>query len=188
MYNAFLRKLGIVDQATEAFNTAIFDKVDPCPGARTCIQRLSVLTLGTAHVLTVMQSIKKVYATAQAAAAQAIVNISEDPASIATNDYCIIKLADGTYQMNMVASVSTLAITFTDVFSAIVEKNAPIWFFGVVGDSHPQYVLTANAENEFASDYGYFVAPNKYEPLILSVNNVTAASIIQGGVVAYVNS
>jgi len=54
--------------------------------------------------------------------------------------------------------------------------------------SHPQYVLTANAENEFASDYGYFVAPNKYEPLILSVNNVTAASIIQGGVVAYVNS
>ena len=54
--------------------------------------------------------------------------------------------------------------------------------------SHPQHVLTANAENEFASDYGYFVAPNKYEPLILSVNNPTAASIIQGGVVAYVNS
>ena len=187
-YNAFLRKLGDISQATEAAGTAIFQKIDPVAGARACIQRLSVLTLATAHVLTVMKNSAKVFASAEAAAAQKVLNITEDPGSIATNDYCIIKLADGTYQMNMVASVSTLAITFTDNFTAIVESGAPVWFFGVVGDSHPQYTLAANAENEFESPYGYFVAADKGVPLILSIDNGTNASVLQGGVVAYINA
>ena len=183
-YNAFLQVTKSIGYKTELLDTVIYKLVPSTRGLKLAILRLTILTGGTAHVLTVMRPLNKTTASAAALASQKVVNITADPGSIATNDYCVIRLSDGTYQLNKVASVDTLAITFTDNFTASIESGAPVYFMGVVGDGHEQRVLTASTENTFESEYGEFVTDAKEDPIVLSIDNATAASIIQGGTVA----
>jgi hypothetical protein len=186
MFNMYAHTIEPLGYKTEAAGTAIFKLVDPVEGFRTVIKRVTVLTGATAHALVVMRPFKKVVTTAEAAAAQKVIAISEDPGSIAANDYCVVRLKDGTYQLNKVASVNTLEITFTDNWTAIVEEGAPVWFMGAVGDAHASYVLAANTENNFESEGGQFIGNGAGSPMVLYIANATNASIIQGGVVVHV--
>lgn len=186
MFNMYAQRIEPIDRATEAAGTAIYSLVEPVQGLKLVIQRLTILNDATAQTLTVMRPLNKVLTTAAAAADQKVINISEDPASIAANDYCVVRLSDGTYQMNKVDSVSSLAITFTDNWEASILSGAAVWFFGITTDGHSQYAIDADSEVTFESDYGYFVANNTGYPIILSINNATDACIIEGGVALHV--
>jgi hypothetical protein len=186
MFNMFCQRIEPIARATELANTEIYLKVDAVEGLKLVIQRLTLLNGATAQTLTVMNPSAKVLTSAAADADQKVINITEDPGSIAEDDYCIVKLSDGSYQMNKVDSVSTLEITFVDDWEADIDSGASVWFYGTTSDDHPQYTIDADSEVTFESDYGYFVSNNTGYPMILSVNNATNACVIEGGVALYV--
>lgn len=186
--NIFIEKIAPIAQVKPTVGTAIMSLIEPMSARRAVIMRATFANLATAQTLTVMQVLGVTTASADAAASQKVVNISADPGSIAANDYCVIKLTNGHYQVNKVASVSTLAITFTDNLEGAVASGNAIYFMGVVGDGHAQYAIAASEETEFSSDVGAFVGKAKNYPMILSCTNATNQCTLQGGVVAYVDA
>lgn len=164
---------------TEAANTAIVALLEPGTiRGRLIITRLAIKTLATAHVLTVMQVLGKFLTASDAAAGQKVVNMVAGH-GFAANDILAIKMPNGKYEKYTVASVATDAVTLVENLSALVPAKSVVCFFGVPADGHEQVTLLANTENEFESSEGYFGANEFAEPMILHVNNVTNASVIQ---------
>jgi hypothetical protein len=186
MFNMYANRIDPVSYKTESANTAIESLISPVGGYRTVLTRLTITTAATEHTLTVMRPLAVVVTTALAAAGQKVVKISSDPGSIAQHDLCVLALSDGTFQLNKVNSVSTLDITFTTNLSAAMSQGAKVYFLGVTTDGHEQAVLAANTENTFESEVGYFVANAAGYPMVLSVDNATNASVINGGCIMYV--
>lgn len=186
--HVFVNALGNIPYNTESAGTPIVQQVEPMAGYRTILQRLTVKTGATEHELTVMQVLGRTVASAAAAASQKVLDIEADPGSIASGDYCMVQLADGSFQTNEVDSVSTLEITFVDDWTAAIEAGAKVWFFGAPSDDHADYVLPANTETTYESEFGWIVAARRKEPLLLYIANATNASVIQGGVAAYVDA
>lgn len=210
---------------TQNANTKIVRLVEPMIGACTHIQRAVATTSTTAHILTVLRPLNKVTTTAAAAAAQAVINISADPGNytgirtadnaIAASDWVAYQCIDGTWVVDLVSSVSSLAITMTNnVPTSGVASGAEFWFFGIETDSnpcdatvHPRYTCTASSTNVFGSYdaavgwQGSIQAPNsslfsasllhadmktgKGHPLLLVVDNATAAGTLEEVVAFY---
>jgi hypothetical protein len=186
MFNMYSNRIDPVSYKTEPAATVINQLISPAGGYKTVITRLTVTTGATAHTLTVMRPLAVVTTTAAALASQKVVNISSDPGTIAENDLCVLTLADGTFQLNKVDSVSTLAITFDDDLEAAMASGAKVYFLGITTDGHEQAALPADTETTFESLVGYFVANNPGYPMVLSINNATNASVINGGCIMYV--
>lgn len=116
----------------------------------------------TAHLITVMRPLNYTTFSADAAAAQAVVNITADPGTYATagvykyplpngvsipstgnnviaaNDYVVFQTAAGQWVMDTVASVSTLAITLTtNLPTGGVLKGGLFYYFGISTDTDP---------------------------------------------------
>ena len=161
---------------TQTAGTVITRLIPPVSKAFTRVTSFWYNCSTTAHTLTVMRPLGKTYFTADAAAAQAVVNIERDPGAysaygtintannvIAASDFCVYKTADGNYVLDTVSSVATLAITMaTNVPTATVKKGDPFWFFGVIGDTnpndnlaHPQFTLPASVVTSFDEAYGF---------------------------------
>ena len=187
MYNMFAKRIDPIGRSAEAFGTENFVLVEPVTGLRLVIARLTILCSTTAQTLTIMKPSAKVKASAAALASQKVLDISADPGSIAANDYCVVRLADGTFQLNMVASVDSLEITFTDNFTAAIDLGADVFFMGTSSDGHAQYVITASTENEWESEIGAFVSNDIGYPIVIHTTNATVACIVQGGTALYVN-
>ena len=178
---------------------------------------LQVTTGATAHTLTIMRPLSSqvmgsspnqvrgsTRTTVAAAASQAVINIEQDPGVytayfpnatprtgnnvIAANDYAAYQCADGSWVVDTVASVSTLAITMTaNVPTGGVAAGAPFWFFGISTDTNP---YTASAHGAFTlaassvvnlGDEGspFYGTLKQGEPLLLYVNNATNASVLE---------
>lgn len=209
-----------------AFGTAIVRLVEPVKGCFTTITDMWYTSAGTAHTLTVLRPLGKTYVSSAAAAAQKVINIAANPGTyssygtidvannnIAANDYCVYQTADGTYTVDTVASVSSLAITMTsDVPTSGVAKYAPFWFFGITTDTnpadglaHPAFSTTASATTKLGSDpadvlggiVGSIAPPpqmramtgwplnGREEPLIVYSNNATATGTLEKVSVVY---
>lgn len=140
----------------------------------------------TAHTLTVMQALGTTTLSAAAAAGQAVVALTADPGVgtasgvIAANDYVVIEKPDGTFHTGIVSSVSGLNVTLTaNVPTGGFAALAPVWFFGVIGDGHPQYTLTASVATTLQSTIGSVVSSlRRYQPLILHSGNATNAGVL----------
>ena len=134
---------------------------------------------------------------------------------IAASDWCAYQCIDGTWVFDTVASVATLAITMTtNVPTSGVAAGAPFWFYGIETDTNPcdatvhaRHTLTASTTNVFGTydaDLGWhgsiqaanstlFAASllhadmktGKDQPLILVVDNGTAASTIEEVIAFY---
>jgi hypothetical protein len=116
----------------------------------------------TAHTITVMRPLNWTTFTANAAAAQAVVNIAEDPGTFQTagvykyplpngqtvprtanntlagSDYVVFQCADGGYVMDTVSSVSSLAVTLTtNLPTGGVLSGGILWWFGAITDTDP---------------------------------------------------
>lgn len=175
MFNYTIAKRRSYGKVTQAANTAITRLIPPELGLFTTVADLRYLAAATAHTLTILRPIGKTYASAAAAAAQAVINIVKDPGDydnfgtintannlIAANDYCVYQSADGTYVLDTVSSVSSLAITMTgNVPTSTVLKGAPFWFFGITTDTnpanneaHPAFTMTAAGTTVLGGDPG----------------------------------
>lgn len=178
---------------TQSAGTAIVRLVEPMKGAVSTITEIQYTAGATAHTLTVLRPLNKTYTTAAAAASQAVINIQFDPGKysswgtintadnlIAANDYVVYELADGTYYVDTVSSVSGLAITMTNnIGTATVLKGAPFWWYGITtdtnpadGNAHPKFTLAASGVTKIGSDAADAIAGN--------VGSVVTPSLLVG--------
>jgi hypothetical protein len=178
---------------TASAGTAITALLPPRQRAFTRLTRILYRCGGTAHAIVVLKSLAQVTLTANAASGQAVINISSDP-GMAANKFVCVELADGTYHLGRVSSVSSLAVTLSANLPAAASSGAKVWFFGLPGDhpvssqttTRPTPVLghtvtcTASILNAW-EDYGSGIAQsnNQEEPLMVHSANGTAAGTFE---------
>lgn len=191
---------------TASAGTKIVQLIEPRAGAYTNLSYLEYTAGATAHVLTVMKPLGTTTLSAAAAAAQAVVNITADPGdytgvqtadnAIAASDRVVVELSDGTFHLDTVSSVSSLAITLATVLPIAASSGAKFWFFGVEANTNPfdaraheTFNLDASGTtvlgSEQAGDIGFFGSNRAYEPLILSIDNATNAGVLERVVATY---
>ncbi len=153
------------------------------------------------------------YLTADAAASQAIININQDPGLytayfnsatppttannlIAAADWVAFQYPDGNWGVDLVSSVTSLAVTLTNnLGTGGLKSGAPVWFFGVPanvnpydGFAHPAFDLAASTIVNFGSEgFPFMSSFRPGEPLLVHVNNATNASIITRSTAVYCN-
>lgn len=212
--------------ATAATPYRVF--VPPMPNAACALAFVQILNSTTAQNMTVMRPLSSqnlpnqsgyrcsCYLTSAAAAAQTVMNINQDPGVytaytfrnsavprtannvIAASDYLAFQYPDGTWGLDVIASVSTLAITMTANFATGgLAIGAPVWFFGVPTDTDPYdaaaqpiFPLAASSRVNFGDEPGVagFISTYNYgEPLLIYVSNETAASVLQRGTAIYLD-
>lgn len=161
---------------TQNAGTVITRLVEPMPNAFTRIVSVWYTASTTAHTLTVMRPLNVVTFTAAASAGQAVVNISADPGdytgirtsdnAIAGSDFVVYEVADGTYALDTVSSVATLAVTLSNnVPTSGVLAGGKLWFYGIITDTnplnaqaHPQFTLPASVTTYLGTDSGEGIA------------------------------
>lgn len=139
----------------------------------------------TAHLITVMRPLNYTTFSADAAASQAVVNITADPGlyqtagryqyakpggltapstannAIAGNDYVVYQAAAGQWVMDTVSSVASLAVTLTNNLpTGGVLKGGLLYFFGIYSDTDP-------ATNEAHQSFDVLAASSGTENYVL---------------------
>jgi hypothetical protein len=205
-------------KVTQTADTVITRLIEPKAGCITRIRYLKYTAAGTAHTLTVMRPLGKTSLTAAAAASQAVVNVQINPgnySAIATalgtptcrtsnnlaaaNDFVAYQCADGTWVLDTISSISSLAITLTsNVPTGGLALGTTLWWFGIITDTnpgnaeaHPQFTLTASTAVTFGSvddNYaGWLGSLPAYptlgmsgfgEPMVCHSGNATAAGTL----------
>lgn len=173
----------------------------------------------TAHTVYVMRPLNWTTVASAAAAAQAVINITADPGifttkyryplpgatpstagyytypgrvgnnAIAGGDYCVYQLTDGTWVMDTVSSVSTLAITMTtNVPTGGVAAGAPFFFFGISTDTDPATgttqphtlaIASATRQNLIQdANSGGYNSLHPGDPMLFYSGNATAAGTL----------
>lgn len=164
---------------TAVLGTAYTALIDPVIRGRSIITRLAITNLGTIHTMTIMQVLKKYTLATAFLASQKII-----PMAVTTDftagDFIAIKLPNGKYEQHLIASVqAAVSITTTANIGMDCPAKTPMCFFGAVADGHEQISIPASVTTVFQAEDGYFGANEMSEPMIVHVNNITAASIIQ---------
>lgn len=159
------------------------------------------------HNIAIMRPLNFTTFSAAAAGGQAVVNIAADPGNyainykypvpagwvqrtannlIAGNDYAMYQCPDGTWVLDTVASVSTLAITMTsNLPTGGLAAGARVWQMKAFGSTDPytgeaNYYLspTVSAITNLSDiENGLISSHVKYAPILLYNANATAASI-----------
>lgn len=216
-----VRTLG---KKTANAGTAYTLLIEPMPNAMALLEFLQFTVSTTAHTLTIMRPLSSqlvsgqsqrcsCYLTADAAASQAVININQNPGTytayfssaqaprtanngIAGSDYVAFQYPDGSWAVDTVSSVSTLAVTLSNTLATGgLKSGAPVWFFGVTTDTnpydaqaHPAYTLAASSTVNFGSEGFPFASTFRFgEPLLLYVNNASNASVLERGTAVYAN-
>lgn len=200
---------------TQNAGTVITRLVEPKPGLFTRIDKLAITVSTTQHLLTIMRPLNKTTLSAAAAASQAVVALTADPGdypatmqqadnAIAASDYVVVQLSDGTFFVTTVSSVSSLNITLAANLPIAANSGASFWFYGIITDTNPNDVLAharftlpvsgttvlgnGDGQGWYSSVRGSPLLPlvtGKFEPLILQIDNGTAASVFEYCKVVY---
>lgn len=159
-------------------------------GLKTTLDSLLYTPGDTSHTLTAMRALGHTTLSANAAASQAVINLTAQPGptgnAIAANDFLVIRRAsDGALFAVKVSSVATLAITLTAVLASALVAGDEVFFYGVPADTdplnagltHPSFPLATGAQRTVSNATGNgVVSSNKNnEPMLLHINNVTTA-------------
>jgi hypothetical protein len=166
---------------TATAGTEITQLIAPRNRAYTRVTTASYRAAGTAHTLTALRTLNQTVLSAAAAAGQAVISLAADPGSIAANDFVAILKPDGTYHLGKVSSVSTLDVTLTaNVPTGGFAAGAKVFFFGAIGDGHPQFAGTATTLETYQDTTAGIVASNNVEePILLHSGNATAAGVLE---------
>jgi len=193
MINTFIDGFVVKDYHTELADTAIVEQILGRDNARLALIGFEYVAGATAHTMSIMYpGGTRTTASAAAAASQKDVVCADapcDPAGnpVASGDIVAYKIANGSWEFNVVDSLATKTITFTTNLSAIVPEGSPIRIFGVVGDGACLNIaLPANTTTEKHGSI-YAVAPTSGDPLYVSIDNATNAGKLNHMLFAYIN-
>lgn len=182
--------------------------------AYTHITDINLKTAATVHEINFMRPLNWTYVASAAAVNQAVINIKEDPGVYSTNyrypsplatgtaavadnaiagsDYCAYQLKDGTWVLDTVSSVSSLAITMTtsipNVTGGGVAAGSPFFFFGVLTDKDPAtglicpaFTTTASVTTMLQSLAGsLYNTLHKGDPMMVYDANASNADVLCG--------
>lgn len=170
----------IKGRATQTAGTVISVLLPPKKKAFTRVTTFKYTCGATAHTVTAMQSLGMARLSAAAASGQAVIKLAEQPVAsgnnVAANDFLVVEFPDGTFALVKVSSVSGLTITLTANLAAALAKGSRVWMLGVVGDGHPQHLMTVSVVNTFQDTLiGVAQSKNPDEPLVLQSDNATNA-------------
>ena len=161
----------------------------------------------TAHTLTLMRPVGDTTTTSAAATGQAVINVATaSPAktaagaleTLAAADYLAWKDTDGTWQYDIISSVSSNAITMTSNVPSAISAGATIWAFYEVGRAaHIQFNPGASTTRTLYPNFqtGITKQVNEYnirsgvgDPVLFHSDNSTAAGFLENIAGTYVDS
>lgn len=184
------RAPGGIGRTSVAFGTAIVVAIPGKRGLFTCLDSMRLTAAGTAHTATVLKDWSRTTLTANAAAAQAVINLAAaltdaDGNAMAVNDHVAVELADGTWHNSTIASIATLAVTLNANLPSAAKLGGAVVGYGAPAD-------TNNAKNTFnvpasattqipaaINDSALIRSRFMNSPLIISDNNITATGAIE---------
>lgn len=179
----------------------------------TVISQLCYTAGSTAHDVVVMRPFNWAVVAADVAHNATVVTLETDPGLYATrykydlppeaggvvattanngiagSDYVCYQLRDGTWQIDTVASVSSLSITMNtgtpNVSGGGIEKGSILFFFGVAANTDPATGLAhlaitsvASARTELLTSAGSISSLHPGDPLIVYSANASNAGIL----------
>lgn len=129
----------------------------------THVTRVAYTTGATAHLIGIMRPFNYTWTTATSAANGTTLTVYDDPGvystnykyqippssvvsqvsnnAIASGDYVVYQLKDGTWILDTTTGLSGSTLTLTtnipNITSGGVAAGSPVYFFGVIGDSDP---------------------------------------------------
>ena len=188
-----------IGRSTQTADTVITGLIPGKDGGIARITGWSYTCAGTPHTVTFMRPVATTTATAGAAAAQkdvvvASVNSMKDSSGAAENlaaaDYVVYQTTGGGYELNTVASFSTLTVTLGTNIAVAIASGSTIWIFGEVGRAvHPTFLTVASINNDLSDARLQAGLPAQADlhnqrsgvgdPLIVHSDNETAAGILR---------
>lgn len=97
--------------------------------------------------------------------------------TLAANDYIVIKLDNGDYFFDLVASVATSLVTLTNTLTDTVADDNTVWGLGAAGDEgQVEFALTDSTQLTKSCDGGVIYAPEKDYPMMLYYLLATAST------------
>lgn len=184
------------DYHTETAGTAITEQIPGKDGKRLALIDGRVTAAGTAHTLSLMYAEgtgSRNTNSALAAAGQAHIittDAPKDPAgnAAANNDVIAYQCSDGTWEFNLVSSISGNDITLQANLVKACPAGAKVNIFGVVGDNKSfKFAIAASVQNKYGEGRICAVHPYFGEPWYVHDGNATAAGSIDQLVFAYIN-
>lgn len=178
-------------KVTQTAGTKINRLIPPHKRGFSRLMKLVYTAGATTHTLTVMRALGKTYTTADAAASQAVINIAANPGpsgnALAGSDYVAYRTDEGTYILDTVSSISSLAVTLASSLSAALLAGAEVWMFGVaadtdptIGEAHNSLRGLLNATTTYSEELvGLFCSHNIDEPLLIQSDNASNAGVIE---------
>lgn len=189
---------------TETAATLIDTEIPGQNGKRLALVGLDYLAAATAHVLSVQHcgslAGSRTTTSALAVSGQKVINVTDaptDPAGNATASGDIIawQNTDGSWEFDIVDSLSTKAITITNNIQGVdagagataIAAGGAVRIFGIVADGAViNFGLTASVVTHF-DDTILAQAPFFGDPLYVSINNATNAGFMNSLLFAYIN-
>ncbi len=107
--------------------------------------------------------------------------------AMATGDYVVYQLADGTWQLDTIASGTfgsslTLTTGTPNRTGATIPAFSPLFWYGIISDTdpatalpHPQWDCVVSIANVYSEGTGFATALRPGEPLIFYSPNITGA-------------
>ena len=179
---------------TASSGTAIQQIVPPLAGAIARITSLMYTSAAAAHTITVMRATAKTTADGRAAAAQKVMTLSNVAAmntvdatsaeGVAIGDYMAWYDDEDKIVFDVVAGISSSAVTMTVNFGNDIPDGSPVWIFGelarasVITFTPPVSLTTTFFLNAQAGIPGQLDSNSRAgdnDPLIISSNNITNA-------------
>ena len=189
---------------TETAATLIDTEIPGQNGKRLALVGFDYLAAATAHTLSVQHcgslAGSRTTTSALAVSGQKVINATDaptDPAGNATASGDIIawQNTDGSWEFDIVASLSTKAITITNNIQGVdagagataIAAGGAIRIFGIVADGAViNFGLTASVVTNM-QDTILCQAPFVGDPLYVSINNATNAGFMNSLLFAYIN-
>lgn len=201
---------------TASLNVAAIQPVEPMRNAYAIVTGFQYTPTNTAHTVTIMRPMGAALLSAAVAAGDTTCTLASNPGTytnkatannvIATGDWFMIQLNDGTFYTPVAAAatstasnttVSSLTLTLA-AFPYAASAGNIVWWFGIAADTnpadnlaHPKFLTpTANTAMALGNTVDAGIAGlvssfGKSEPLLLHSNNATGAGQFDYVNVAY---
>ena len=192
---------------TQTANTVITEIIPGTASYKTRVTSLIYRVGTTAHTLTLMRPVGNTVTSVSAASGQKVMTlVNASPAytaagaleTLAAADWLAWKDADGTYQYDVIASISTNSVTMTVNLPSAVSAGATVWAFYEVGrSSHVQFnpgvsttrTLYPNFQTGITKQVNEFnVRTGVGDPVLFHSDNGTADGFLEGIAGIYVTS
>ena len=194
--NAWVSSFLTVDYHTEAAATTIKEYLDGKDGKRLALIGYDYTAAATAHVMSIMfpgaAAGCRNTVDGGAAITQKVIDVNTapvDPAgnAVAASDVVAYKVTGNTWEWNTVASLATKAVTHATNVAVAILDGAAYMVFGIPADG--ARAIQALPASVTTSRYAgiYFTAPQKGDPIHISIDNATNAGFLNAMTWAFIN-